>query len=151
MAIYLRFLVMEEDREKMNESKEEALKDLPILQAELEKAQKEDSSVKLEHAILVEKVRIFEINKERLSVVANTATSQFQEKIDLINQLWAEMNELKASAEMLRNRIDLLASEKEAAKEELASIKDQLRMMKDKADKWSRLNDELREQLGSSV
>ncbi|XP_070042469.1 uncharacterized protein [Nicotiana tomentosiformis] len=119
----------------LNEQRNEALKDLPILQAELEKAQREVSCMKREHAELVEKVRIFEFEDERLSVVANDATSQVQEKIDLIDQLRAEMNELKASAEMLRSRMNLLASEMEATKEELASVKDKLRVMKDKVDK----------------
>lgn len=86
-----------------------------------------------------------------LSVVANTITLQVQEKVDLIDQLWAEMNELKASDEVLRSKMDLLASEKEATKEELASAKDKLKVVKDKANKWSKLNDELRAQLGLAV
>lgn len=44
-----------------SEQKDEALKDLPILQVLLEKAQKEASSIKWEHVILAEKVRLFEI------------------------------------------------------------------------------------------
>ncbi|XP_070057824.1 uncharacterized protein [Nicotiana tomentosiformis] len=135
----------------LSEQREEAFKDLPILQDELEISQKEASLVKSEHAVLVEKVRLFEINNERLIVVDNATTSQVQEKIDLIDQLRAEMNKLKASTETLRSRMDLLASEKEATKEELASIRYQLRVMKDKADKCSRLNDELRAQLSSPI
>lgn len=61
------------------------------------------------------------------------------------------MNELKASDEVLRSKMDLLASEKEATKEELASAKDKLKVVKDKANKWSKLNDELRAQLGLAV
>ncbi|XP_019226426.1 PREDICTED: tropomyosin-like [Nicotiana attenuata] len=104
----LEFELKEQVRQKdmymvLREQKDEALKDLPILRAELEKAQKEAFSVKREHAELVEK-------------------------------LWAEMNELKTLTETLRSRIDLLASKKEA-KEELASVKDQLQVAKDKADK----------------
>lgn len=67
-------------------------------------------------------------------VVANDATSQVQEKVNLIDQLLAEMNEHKASAEMLRSMMDLLASEKEATKEELALAKDQLRVMREMTD-----------------
>ncbi|XP_070040000.1 uncharacterized protein [Nicotiana tomentosiformis] len=74
-----------------------------------------------------------------------------QEKINLIEQLWAEMDKVKGTAEALRGRMDLLASKKEATKEELSSVKDQLRVAKDKADKWSRLNDELRAQMNSAV
>ncbi|XP_070041195.1 uncharacterized protein [Nicotiana tomentosiformis] len=47
--------------------------------------------------------------------------------------------------------MDLLASEKEVVKAELASIENQLRVAKDKADKCSRLNDNLRAQLSSAV
>ncbi|XP_070055211.1 uncharacterized protein [Nicotiana tomentosiformis] len=108
----------------------EALKDLPILRDELEKAQNEALSVNREHAELVEKV---------------------QENISLIDQLQAEMNELKTLTVMLRSRMDLLASKNKAIKEKLALVKDQLRVAKDKADKWSRLNDELREQLDSTM
>ncbi|XP_070022444.1 uncharacterized protein [Nicotiana sylvestris] len=135
----------------LSKQKYGALKDLPILQAELEKSQTEVSSVKWEHAELIEKVRIFKINNESLSIVANDATSQVQEKIDLIDQLRNEKNELKASAETLRSRMDLLASKKEATKEELASVKEKIKVTKDKADKWSRLNVELRAQLDSAV
>ncbi|XP_019246300.1 PREDICTED: uncharacterized protein LOC109225947 [Nicotiana attenuata] len=135
----------------LSKQRYETLKDLPILQIELKKAQKEATSVKREHAVLVEKVREFEINNERLSAAANFATSQVQENIELIDQLQAEMNEVKASTEALRSKMDLLVSEKEATKEDLASSKDQLRVMKDKADKWSRLNDELQAQLDSAI
>ncbi|XP_070034579.1 uncharacterized protein [Nicotiana tomentosiformis] len=133
------------------EQKDEALKDLPILRAKLKKAQREALSVKWEYAEMVEKVRIFEIKNDRLCVVTNDATSQVQENIDLIDHLRAEMNELKTSTETLRSRMDLLASENEATKEELASVKDQLQVTKDMVDKWSRLNDELREQLDSTI
>ncbi|XP_070050906.1 protein PLASTID MOVEMENT IMPAIRED 2-like [Nicotiana tomentosiformis] len=152
----LEFELKEQVRQKdmykaLRKQRGESLKDLPIIQAELEKTQKEASLVKREHAVLLKKVRVFEINNERLSAVTNTATPQVQENIDLIDQLRATMNEVKASTEALRRKMDFLASEKEATKEDLASAKDQLRVMKDKADKWSRLNDELRAQLYSAV
>ncbi|XP_070042823.1 uncharacterized protein [Nicotiana tomentosiformis] len=100
----------------LSEHKDEVLKDLPILLAELEKAQREALSVKWKYAKLLEKIRIFEIKNKRLHVMTNDANSQVQEKIDLIDQLWAGMNELKTSAETLRSRMDLLASEKKATK-----------------------------------
>ncbi|XP_070036822.1 ATP synthase subunit b, chloroplastic-like [Nicotiana tomentosiformis] len=107
--------------------------------------------MKQEHADIVEKVRIFEAKNEKLLVMTNNATRQVQEKIDLIDQLRAEIDEAKATAEALRVRMDLLASKKEAVKEELASVKDQLWVAKNKADKWSRQNDELRAQLNSVI
>lgn len=55
---------------------DEVLRYHSVLQAELEKAQKEASKVIWEHALLVKKVRVFDINSERLSTNANTVTSQ---------------------------------------------------------------------------
>lgn len=52
-------------------------------------------------------------------MVTNNTNSQVQEKIDLIDQLRAEMDEVKATTEAWKGRIDLLASEKEVAKEDL--------------------------------
>ncbi|XP_070036749.1 uncharacterized protein [Nicotiana tomentosiformis] len=135
----------------LSEQQDEALKDLPTIQAELEKAQKKASSVKREHADLVKNVMIFEAKNEKLLVMTNNATLQVKVKIDLIDQLWVEMDEVKATSEALRGRMDPLASNKEATKEELVSIKDQLLVEKDEADKWSRLNDELQAQLNSAV
>lgn len=53
---------------------------------------------KQDHALLVEKVRVLEIDNERLNVGANVATSHVQEKITLIDQLRTEMDGVKASA-----------------------------------------------------
>ncbi|XP_070040186.1 uncharacterized protein [Nicotiana tomentosiformis] len=94
---------------------------------------------------------MFEAKNERLHVVTNDTTLLVQEKIDLIDQLRAEMNEVKTKTKALRGRMDLLASKKKATKEELASVKDQLRVANNKADKLSRLNDELRAQLRSAI
>nr|XP_016513701.1 PREDICTED: uncharacterized protein LOC107830597 [Nicotiana tabacum] len=51
----------------------------------------------------------------------------------MIDQLRAEMNELKASAETPRRKMDLLASKKEDIKEELASLNEELRPQLDSA------------------
>ncbi|XP_070007916.1 uncharacterized protein [Nicotiana sylvestris] len=135
----------------ISEQQDEALKDLPILQAELEKAQNEALSLKGEHDDLADKVNIFEATNEKLLVVTNNATLQVQEKVDLIDQLRAEIDEVKATTEAWEGSMDLLASEKEDTKVELTSAEYQLRMAKNKADKWSRLNDKLRAQLNSTV
>ncbi|XP_070040328.1 uncharacterized protein [Nicotiana tomentosiformis] len=74
-----------------------------------------------------------------------------QEKVDLIDQLREELDDVKVTNEAWKGRMDLLASEKEAAKEEMASVKEQLWGAKDKVDKWSRLNDEFRAQLNSTI
>lgn len=58
------------------EQRDEALNDLPILQAEMKKAQKEASPVKREHVVLVEKARIFEINNKRLGITTQNSYCQ---------------------------------------------------------------------------
>ncbi|XP_070002998.1 uncharacterized protein [Nicotiana sylvestris] len=112
----------------LSEQQDEALKDLPILQVKLEKDRKEVSSLKREHDDLVKKVRICETKNEQLVVVTNNTTLQVQEKIDLIDQLQGEMDEVKATTEVWKGKI--LDLEKEAAKIELASAKNQLRVAK---------------------
>nr|XP_009804574.1 PREDICTED: uncharacterized protein LOC104249792 [Nicotiana sylvestris] len=93
----------------------------------------------------------FEAKNEKILLMTNNATSQVQEKFDLIVQLRDDMDEVKATTEAWKGMMDLLISEKEDIKEELASVKDQLRVAKDKADKWSRINDKLRTQLKSTI
>ncbi|XP_070049547.1 uncharacterized protein [Nicotiana tomentosiformis] len=134
----LEFELKEQVRQKdmyrsLSEQQNEDLKDLLILQAELEKAQKEASTLKWEHADLVEKVKVFEAKNEQLVMETNNTTLQVQQKIDLIDRLLAEMDE------------------KEVEKAKLASVENQLRVVKDKVDKWSQLNDDLRAQLSSAI
>nr|XP_016472409.1 PREDICTED: flagellar attachment zone protein 1-like [Nicotiana tabacum] len=119
--------------------------------AELDRAQKEASTLKREHDDLVEKVKVFEVRNEELVMVANNTTSQVQQKIDLIDQLRAEMNEVQAMADGWKSKMDVMDSEKETAKAKLASVEVQLQMAKEKADKWSQPNDNLRAQLSSAV
>lgn len=51
-------------------------------------------------------------------------TSEVLEKIDLIDQLMTEMNEVKASAEESRSKIYILALKWDDAKDDLASTKE---------------------------
>lgn len=71
----------------LSEQQDKALKDLLILQAELEESLKEASTLKWEHANLVEKVKVFEVENKLLVVVTNNITLQVQQNIDLIDQL----------------------------------------------------------------
>ncbi|XP_009613843.1 uncharacterized protein [Nicotiana tomentosiformis] len=64
------------------------------LQAELDRAQKEASVLRHEHADLVKKV---------------------QQKIDQIDQLRKEMDEIQVMLDGWKSKIDMLASEKETA------------------------------------
>nr|XP_009784174.1 PREDICTED: uncharacterized protein LOC104232621 [Nicotiana sylvestris] len=121
----LEFELKEQVRKKdmymaLSEQQDKALKDHPILRAKLEKKQREASFVKREHAKLVEKVKIFEAKNEKLLVMTNDATSQVQEKIDLIDQLRVKMDDVKTTTEAMKRKMYILASNKKATKEELA-------------------------------
>ncbi|XP_070056166.1 uncharacterized protein [Nicotiana tomentosiformis] len=114
------------------------------LRAELDAAQKK-------HAYLVEQVKIFEVSNDDLAMATNDQTSQVQQKIDRIDQLRAEMNEVQAMADVWKENMDWLASEKENAREQLTSVEVQLRVAKEKADAWSRQIEDLQAQLGSAI
>ncbi|XP_070056943.1 uncharacterized protein [Nicotiana tomentosiformis] len=111
----------------------------------------EASNLRLEHADLVEKVKVFEVINEDLAIVSNDQHSQVQQKIDRIDQLQAEMNEVQAMADGWKSKMDRLASEKETVRAQLASVEVQLRVAKEKSNKRSQLNDELRSQLSSAL
>ncbi|XP_070057744.1 uncharacterized protein [Nicotiana tomentosiformis] len=74
-----------------------------------------------------------------------------QQKIDRIDQLRAEMNEVQAMADVGKGKIDQLDSEEETAQEQLASVEVQLRVTKEKADKQAQLNEKLRAQMNSAL
>ncbi|XP_070050848.1 uncharacterized protein [Nicotiana tomentosiformis] len=93
----------------LSEQQDGFIKDL---QDELDRAQKEASILRREHADLVEKVKVFEVTNEELVVVANDKTSQVQQKID---QLRKEMDEIQVMADGWKSKMDLLHSEKETA------------------------------------
>nr|XP_033508845.1 uncharacterized protein LOC117273756 [Nicotiana tomentosiformis] len=67
--------------------------------------------------------------KEDVAVV-----EQVQQKLDRIDQLRAEMDEVKVMAEEWKGKMDLLASKKEIAREQLTSAEVQLRASREKAD-----------------
>ena len=64
----------------------------------------------------------------------NGQTSQVQQKVDRIDQLQAEMSEVKAMAEGWKGKIDQLPSEKETSQEQLASVEVQFRVAREKAE-----------------
>ncbi|XP_070037072.1 tropomyosin-2-like [Nicotiana tomentosiformis] len=114
------------------------------LRAELDVAQKE-------HADLLEQVKIFEVSDDELDTVSNGLNPKVQKKIDRVDQLQAEMDEVKAMAEEWNGKMDRLASEKETAREQLASAEAQLRSVKEKAETRSRKIEDLQSQLGPAV
>ncbi|XP_070040837.1 vicilin-like seed storage protein At2g18540 [Nicotiana tomentosiformis] len=120
---------------------EEAVKSL---RAELDTTQKE-------YADLLDQVKIFEVRDDELAMDTNDQTSQVHQKVDRINQLRAEMNEVKAMAEEWKGKMDRLSSEKETAWEQLASAMVQLRVAKKKDKARARQNEDLQYQLGSTI
>lgn len=56
-------------------------------------------------------------------MVTNETTSQVQQKIDLIDQLRAEMDDVKAMSEGCKGRMDLMSLENKTVNAKLASAK----------------------------
>ncbi|XP_070055287.1 uncharacterized protein [Nicotiana tomentosiformis] len=118
--------------------------EIKSLQAELDMAQKE-------HADMLEQVKILEISDYELDTASNVQNPQVQQKIDRVDQLRAQMDEVKAMAEEWKAKMDRLASEKETSQEKLALAESQLRSMKEKIEARSQKIKELKSQLSSVV
>ncbi|XP_070054391.1 uncharacterized protein [Nicotiana tomentosiformis] len=118
------------------------------LQVELDVAQKEASTLRQEHADLLEKVKVFEVRNEGPVAEANNNTSEVQQKID---QLHKEMDKIQVMADGWKNKMDLLASEKETAQAKLSSVEVQLWVAKEKSDTWVQQNEDLQALLGSAI
>ncbi|XP_070031823.1 uncharacterized protein [Nicotiana tomentosiformis] len=104
-----------------------------------------------EHADLVEQVKIFEVSNAELDTVTNGQNPQVQQKVDRVDQLWAEMDEFKAMVEECKGKMDRLALEKETAREQLASAEAQLRVVREKAEARSQNIEDFQSQLGLVV
>ncbi|XP_070054660.1 uncharacterized protein [Nicotiana tomentosiformis] len=108
----------------LSEQKEGEAKGLRV---ELEAGRKEQTD-------LSEQVkRIFEVTDTDLGVTANSSVSQVQQKLDVIGQLHAEVDAVKAGAEKWKKNMDRLAAEKETARDQLALVEEQLRSSKERA------------------
>ncbi|XP_019237754.1 PREDICTED: MAP7 domain-containing protein 1-like [Nicotiana attenuata] len=125
----------------LSEQHEGAVKNLRV---ELDAAQKE-------HADLLEQVKIFKVNDDDLDTATNDQTLQVQQKIDRIDQHYVEMNEVKAMADVWKEKLDRLASVKETAHEQLASVEVQLGVAKEKVEAQARKIKDLQAQLGLTV
>ncbi|XP_070053982.1 uncharacterized protein [Nicotiana tomentosiformis] len=166
VASYLRCLVPEEDQAKMNEVNAPSLfnEAHQVLNKSFHWSRMEVSHLGFELKEQVWQKDMYKALSEKKDKVlrqhsvlqddlerAQKEASKVQKKIDLIDQLRAEMNEVKAPAEELRSKMVVLASERDATKEDMAPTKDRLRVMRENTNKWSRLNEELKEQLNSVV
>ncbi|XP_070057596.1 uncharacterized protein [Nicotiana tomentosiformis] len=118
--------------------------EIKSLRAKLDVAQKE-------HADLLEKVEFFEVSDDELDTVSNGQNLQVQQNIDWVDQLRAEMDEVKAMVEEWKGKMDRLSFEKETTREQLASAEAQLRSMKEKAKAQSRKIEELQSRLNLAV
>nr|XP_009614531.1 uncharacterized protein LOC104107432 [Nicotiana tomentosiformis] len=128
----------EEDQDKKNEV------DVPCL---FNKAQQALNRVTLEaeikelaekeHAVLLEHIKIFEVSDDELDTVSNGLNPQVQQKIDRVNQLRAEMDEVKAMAEEWKGEAGLAEA--------------QLRSVKEKVEIRSREIENVQSQLGSAI
>ncbi|XP_070056827.1 interactor of constitutive active ROPs 3-like [Nicotiana tomentosiformis] len=135
-------LVEKRDMYKLlNEHREGEGKNLRV---ELDATQKE-------HANLVEYLKIFEVSDDELDMVSNGQNPQVQQKVDRVDQLRAEMDEVKAMVEESMGKLDRLALEKETAQEQLASAEAQLRVAREKAEARSQKIKDLQSQLGSAA
>nr|XP_016437172.1 PREDICTED: myosin-8-like [Nicotiana tabacum] len=123
---------------------EQREKEVKNLQAELDASQKE-------HADLVEHVKIFKVRNDKLDMATNGQNSQVQQKVDKIDQLQAEMDEVKAMAEEGEEKMDRLASKKETAQEQLASVEVQLRVVREKSEARAQKIEDFQSQLGSTM
>ncbi|XP_009594091.1 uncharacterized protein [Nicotiana tomentosiformis] len=125
----------------LNEQREGEVKNL---RAELDAAQKE-------HVALVEQVNIFEVSDDELCMATNGQNPQVLQNPYRIDQLRAEMDEVKAMAEEWKGKMDQLASETDTAREKLALTEVQLRVAREKAEAQTQKIEDLQSQLGSTV
>ncbi|XP_070036186.1 GRIP domain-containing protein RUD3-like [Nicotiana tomentosiformis] len=127
--------------ELLSDQREEEVKSL---RAELDAAQKE-------HADLLEQLKIFEVSDDEIDMVSNGQNPQVQQKVDRVDQLQVEMDEVNAMTEEWKGKMDRLPSEKKTAWERLASTEAQLRSIKEKAETRSQKIEDLQSQLGSAL
>ncbi|XP_070034481.1 uncharacterized protein [Nicotiana tomentosiformis] len=93
--------------------------EIKSLRAELDAAEKE-------HVDLLEYVKKIKVGDDELDTVSNGQNPQVQQKIDRVEQLRADIDEVKAMAEEWKGKMDRLASAKETTREKLASTEAQL-------------------------
>ncbi|XP_070020507.1 KNR4/SMI1 homolog [Nicotiana sylvestris] len=99
--------------------KEEELKDLRTALAKAQKSEFElDEQVTL---ILIEYGLLGPASE------ASTSISQLQQKLDMVGQLWGEVDQVRADCHQWKKNIDQLAADKEVVASQLASAKAQLR------------------------
>ncbi|XP_070015821.1 uncharacterized protein [Nicotiana sylvestris] len=99
--------------------KEEELKDL---RTALAKAQKSESELDEQVIVILTEYNLLGNTSE-----ANTLISQLQQKLDMIRQLWGEVDQVRADCLQRKKNMDQLVADKEAVVAQLASAETQLR------------------------
>ncbi|XP_070012913.1 uncharacterized protein [Nicotiana sylvestris] len=103
--------------------KEEELRDL---QADLAQARKEEAELDEQVTIILKEYGLDP------TVEVNTSVSQLQQKLERIELLRWEVDQIKADCDRWKENMDHLAPEKEAASDKLLSAEIQLRVAKEK-------------------
>ncbi|XP_070048964.1 uncharacterized protein [Nicotiana tomentosiformis] len=115
--------------------KDEIIKDL---QADLAKAREEEVELDKQVSILLIKYGLDP------TVEANTSLSQLQQKVERIELLWGEVDQVKADCDRWKENMDRLAAEKETTLAKLSSVEVQLQGVKEKSSSQSKRIKELK-------
>ncbi|XP_070043238.1 uncharacterized protein [Nicotiana tomentosiformis] len=120
-------------------------------EGEVKNLRDELDATQKEYAVLVEQVKIFEVSDDELCMAINGQNPQVQQKLDRIDQLRTEIDNIKAMVKEWKGKLDRLASKKETTQEQLTSADVQLRAAKEKVEARSQKIEDLQSQLGSAV
>ncbi|XP_019229015.1 PREDICTED: EF-hand calcium-binding domain-containing protein 4B-like [Nicotiana attenuata] len=121
--------------------RDEELRDL---RADLAKACKEEAELDEQVTILLKEYGLDP------TVEANTSVSQLQQKLERIELLREEVNQIKADSEWWKEKMDHLAAEKEAASAKLSSAEVQLWSIKEKSSAQAKRIEELEAELAKA-
>ncbi|XP_070042882.1 uncharacterized protein [Nicotiana tomentosiformis] len=121
--------------------KDKTIKDL---QADLAKAHKEEAELDKQVRILLIKYGLDP------TVEANTSLSQLQQKVERIELLRGEVDQVKADCDRWKENMDRLAAEKETTLAKLLSVKVQLRGIKEKSFAQAKRIEELQTRLAEA-
>ncbi|XP_070017759.1 uncharacterized protein [Nicotiana sylvestris] len=122
--------------------KEEELKDLRV---DLAKARKDKDVLDKKVTVTLEEYGLLDPTVE-----ANTSMSQLQQKLERIELLRGEVDQIKADYDRWKENMDPLAAEKEAALAKLASAEAQLQGAKEKSLAQAKRIDELEVKLAEA-
>ncbi|XP_019255154.1 PREDICTED: intraflagellar transport protein 81 homolog [Nicotiana attenuata] len=118
--------------------------DLRDLRAELAKARKEEAELDEQITNLLKEYGLYP------PVEANTFISQLQQKLERIELLRGEVDQVKADYDRWKENMDRLAAEKEAALAKLASVEVELRGAKEKGSAQAKRIEELEAMLAEA-